>query len=178
MDLTTTKQTDFKPFAFRDATAQPDIEQKRQGVKFTGKSMYEMAYPNWGPYEVIHMKHFNVPHHMDQLKLDSKTTYSDAFQQCAELSFSSPKTAQEVKRNANRNSLLSTTAEFYGETTAKRYYLDPRQNQIRTESMKAKEKPSMTEVTETHFRSLYQKDFEPTEMRHLQIRPKKLAEIR
>jgi hypothetical protein len=175
MELRTTKQEDFRPFAYTEPTNVPSAGQVSLGVKFTGKSAYEMAYPNWGPYEVIHMKHFNVPHNMDSLKLDTKTTYSETYKPDFDSSYSSPKTAQDLKRSYMRGSPLSGSTNFYGETTAKKYFFDPREAHIKTESMKAKEWLTQTDVPESHFKSLYQMDFEQTQVRPRQLKPKRLA---
>lgn len=177
MDLISTKQTDYKPFVYSEAAPEPIAEQRRKGAKFAGKSVYEMAYPNWGPYEIVHMKHFNVPHNMDKIKLNTKTTYTSAFRPGDTASNSRIASSQVGKHHNPKSSLLSSSAEFYDETTTKRYFLDPRLSNIRTESMKTKEQPLITEVPANHFKSHYQCDFERTEARQLQIKPRKLAEL-
>mmetsp|Transcript_5398 Transcript_5398/g.9982 ORF Transcript_5398/g.9982 Transcript_5398/m.9982 type:complete len:191 (-) Transcript_5398:25-597(-) len=158
MDLTTTKAHDYQ--AHNVSPTKPDkYKPPEYSVKFTGKSRYQADFPNWGPYEVLYMKHFNVPTRTDMLKVNSQTTYSTNFKPTHPEPLSEEVQKQKYER-LYKSSPLSSTDRFYSETTAKKFYIDPRKSNIKSQIMRMREDPLHFGVHDTHFKTLYKTDFD------------------
>lgn len=171
MDLVTTKAQDFPPHKVTP-TRPEKYQPPEQSIKFSSTSRYQSDFPNWGPYEVLYMKHFNVPTRTDMLKVNSQTTYSSNFRpsQIESAEVQKPKYDRLYK-----SSPLTSTDKFYGETTAGRYYLDPRKSNIKSQNMRSREEPLHLGVHDNHFKSLYKTDFDLKPVTHQSIPTRRMA---
>jgi hypothetical protein len=173
MDLTTTKALDFTPH--KSSPTRPDKYQPPEfSIKFTAKTGYQHDYPNWGPYEVLHMKHFNVPTRTDMLKVSSQTTYGSNFKS-SPIEPVSQEQQQLLHDRLYKSSPLASTDRFYGETTARKHFLDPRESNIKSQNMRTRENPLQLGVHDTHYKTLYRTDFDLKPIPQQSVPTKRMA---
>jgi hypothetical protein len=157
MDLLTTKAQDFTPHKL-NPTRPDKYRPPEHNMRFTAKTHYQADYPNWGPYEVLYMKHFNVPTRSDMLKTNSQTTYRTNFKP-GHLEPVSEEMLRQKYDRLYKSKPMATTDVFYGETTARKYFIDPRKSNIRSQLMQIRQDPLQFAVHDCHFKSSYETDF-------------------
>lgn len=73
IDFLTTKNKDFQPWRLEKNPGSGLSSNARTtyGQGFVGRSSNAKDFPNWGPVEVLHMKHLHLPYRGQQVKLDT-----------------------------------------------------------------------------------------------------------
>jgi hypothetical protein len=161
MDLTTTKQQDFqlpssvdqpKPAFYSQATTTRDL-------KFTGRSAYQVNFPNWGPNEIERMRHASLPYRGDEIKFNPRTTYGSEFRRGSLSREVPPRRKTTGGIDPMLKSPISPSKNFFAQTTTGSTYRDHTSTRLPTRKMIINEEYSPVVHSPSHFDTIYRNQF-------------------
>jgi hypothetical protein len=161
MDLTTTKQQDFqlpssvdqpKPAYYSQATTTRDL-------KFTGRSAYQVNFPNWGPNEIERMRHASLPYRGHEIKFNPSTTYGSEFRTGSLSKEEPPRRKTTGGIDLMSKSPISPSKNFFAQTTTGSTYRDHTSKRLPTRKMIINEEYTPVVHSPSHFDTIYRNQF-------------------
>ena len=161
MDLTTTKQQDFqlpssvdqpKPAYYSQATTTHDL-------KFTGRSAYQVNFPNWGPNEIERMRHASLPYRGHEIKFNPRTTYGSEFRRGSLSKEEPPRRKTTGGIDLMTKSPISPSKNFFAQTTSGSTYRDHTSRRLPTRKMIINEEYTPVVHSPSHFDTIYRNQF-------------------
>lgn len=161
MDLTTTKQQDFqlpstvdqpKPAYYSQATTTHDL-------KFTGRSAYQVNFPNWGPNEIERMRHASLPYRGHEIKFNPSTTYGSEFRRGSLSKEEPPRRKTTGGIDLMSKSPISPSKNFFAQTTSGSTYRDHTSKRLPTRKMIINEEYTPVMHSPSHFDTIYRNQF-------------------
>lgn len=154
MDLETTNQREYRPFAV-EYKSNESQRPEASSVHFTARSSYAAEYPNWGAIDAVQEHSPKYPVRGSEVRFQGSSTYKRTFNR--------PDSAVSARTRSSqsRSTLLFSGYEGVDQSTAQRTYIPPSSIHMSATVHRPKEEYVQVAASPYHFTSKSRTDFKP-----------------